>query len=167
MPRVWKVWNDRQGERRAPAQVATEIMVSAARKDHFDVSQIVTAVERYASVQIVVREERLDSDLVGFTERRGNRVVITLCQSCATYRHTLAHELGHVALGHRGCGLSDVEVPPAACEELWRFLEGELNELEDSQEGEAEAFAERVVELWPEEPAAQCRDVLWKAAMTG
>lgn len=147
------------------SNVADEIAVEAATAGPITTKSLIAAVEEYAGVKISLRIANLAENCVGFTDRSGNFATITISAACATRQHTLAHELGHLALGHQHCGNADDLTPPPACEELWRYLSGQLNAVVDVNEHQAEAFAERIVQLLPVSPEERVNETRVKAAL--
>lgn len=157
----------RREEDKKIVRVADDILQWAAQGNGpWRVGDLIPVVEAAADASITIREGGIDARTVGFTEREGTEATITISSECATWEHTLAHELGHVVLGHRLCSLDDL-TPPAACEDLSRIISRELAEHAAPLEREAEIFADRVMKLLPSaETQAQASPVavLWKSS---
>lgn len=145
--------------------IADEIAIAAASSGTVTCASLIRAVEKYVGVTITTRIEHLGEDCVGFTDRIDDQATITISSSCTTRQHTLAHELGHLALGHEHCATPEDFTAPEVCEELWRYFAGQLDEVEDANEAQAEAFAERIVKLLPDVPQEQPHEVKVKAAL--
>lgn len=169
IPKLWLRTFNFRWKRRADlvhaSAVADEITLAAAEAGPVTAKSLIAAVEEYAGIKITTRVDDLAENCVGFTDRSGNFATITISAACTTRQHTLAHELGHLALGHQHCATPDDLEPPEACEELWRYLSGQLSEVVDVNERQAEAFAERIVQLLPQAPDEHPHEVKMKAAL--
>ena len=133
------------------------------------VLQILPTVEAVFECSISVVERQLPSEVLGFVEATGSsEFQIVISRQCATKQHTLAHELGHVVLGHRHCCLDDIEVPDESYRDLARFLAGApLDDQVQALEWEAEVFADRLMEMLEDTVSTvQPGAFVWKAALT-
>lgn len=108
--------------------------------------------------RIEVEWTTLSGGLVATTCLRNDVAVITISQSCTTIRRTLAHELGHLILGHRHidptCLEYDPELKcPPGFERVHLAMLPTTTEPDPSRpahdsEVEAELFAQEVEALW-------------------
>lgn len=157
----------RRDKKTAIVRVAEAVMRWAAQGDGpWRVGDLVPVVEHMTGASITVRETGMDTGAVGFTEWAGDEVEVRISSDCATWEHTLAHELGHVILDHQFCTMDDC-TPPPACEDLSRRISRELADEIAELESEAEIFADRVMELLPSAmTSSQVSPVtlLWKAS---
>ena len=119
------------------------------------------AVEEMIGRPVALYTGDLPLDQVAFTTSGANGAEIVLAEHCATRQHTLAHEIGHLVLGHRH-GSVAVTTPPPGCEEVFDSLHRELAREAARNEREAEVFAARLLEIVPARGGAE---VEWREAM--
>lgn len=157
--------------RRARKQ-AERIVIGAARQDTpvRSVEDLICTVERITGTAISVVTAPLGGDTFGQSvlNLTTGRCEITISEACGTWEHTLAHELGHIALQHDQCG-ADSLTAPAPFEGLAEMMTGgvEARQRAEQCEQEAEAFADEVLRLLEYTArGADASTLPWAASLT-
>lgn len=150
--------------RRNAERAAGRILRAAEEKGAIrSVEDVIRTVEEEIGLPVAVCQMELPEGQVGFTELSDGCAVIVVAPLCATRQHTLAHELGHLVLGHRHGGV-ELAPPPPGGEALWEALHRELERETALNEMVAEMFAVKLLKMLPR-PGEDKGMVQWKEAL--
>lgn len=156
---------DRNHVRKHAECAAGRLMSMAAAVGPVDsVADLVGTVEHEIGTPVTMIKGELPCGQVGFTRLTDDEALIVVSPWCTTWQHTVAHELGHLVLGHRHGGV-EIAPPPPGGGAMWAALQRELEREAAINEIEAEAFAVRVLEMLPR-PGESRGHVRWKDALS-
>lgn len=109
-----------------------------------EVADIIPAVSRRVGKPIRVIRTRISTE--GFTKETSDEYIVYISQS-ALQQMTLAHELGHIVMGHACISLGD-EIATEGPLTAWsQHLEKSLAESGKAREREADIFADQLLTL--------------------
>lgn len=147
-------------QRRKIRRRARRVVESCAhRGESRCIEDVLAAVGVLLDVEITLSREKLPLGKVGYTRREGDHVLIVVSTACTTVRHTVAHEVGHLVLGHShfdtACVADSLGQPPAGFERFHLNFMPEIGgedqvatcRLLDRNEKEAEQFAIDLIHL--------------------
>lgn len=155
---------DRQ-RTRCVFRVADNLAVETARRGKLQsVGDTIPVIEDRVGIKISVAERELESGLLGFTVIEDNTAFVSISPRCITFQHTLAHELGHILLGHNHGAALNLPATPEGCEGLLSGAMAALTDEAATNESAAELFAERLLSLIPEE-GENADAVVWRVAL--
>lgn len=137
---------------RRARKAATTVVMEACRNQESvsSVADLIPVIERLKNVSITVSIDALTADVFGLTtiDEERKTCSIILSDQCATREHTLAHELGHIMLGHDHCGMDFLPKTQDEFAGLAELMLGCDSQEEACQnENEAEEFAVEVSKL--------------------
>lgn len=132
---------------RRVTEAVNEVLDLAPRRGEVSLTRLVAAVGEQRGRRITVRTEELPPGVSGQWRQYTDRDEFLIQQGLPTAERTLAHELGHLVLGHAGMPVADAarEAVQVASDELISYMlnqrTGCMGPGGEDVEQEAEDFA--------------------------
>lgn len=147
-------------QRRKVRRRAHRVVEACARRGEAScIEDVLDAVGDVLTLDISLRRDDLPAGKLAYTRREDDHVSIVVSTRCTTVRHTVAHEVGHLVLGHTHfdstCVADSLGTPPPGFERFYQsFLPEAASEEQERiyarrerNEAEAEQFAVDLIRL--------------------
>lgn len=141
-------------KRRVRTTARSFVDVLAQQAPLHTVDDFLEGASSFVGRPVVYELSDLEDGVVAMTRLRGDVATVTVSTTCTTVWHSVAHEVGHLALGHSHvavrCIEQDLDDCPAGFERVHLAMlnpEGEDNPREIYAEFEAEVFATETMRL--------------------